>query len=84
MESTEFVADFVTTAGAVNGERLTVSGDCLPMLTKMAPRNVMPSLFIVCNSKGGVHSVHSPQSVFLLHTHPQSLLLEQMTKRRLH
>ena len=61
MESTEFVADFVTTAGAVNvdcfvlmslritfsGERLTVSGDCLPMLTKMAPRNVMPSLFIV-------------------------------------
>ncbi len=63
-ESTEFVADFVTTAGAVSGERLTVSGDCLPMLTKMAPRNVMPSLFMCAPPKGGVLSVLSPQSVF--------------------
>ena len=78
MESTEFVADFVTTAGAVNvdcfvlmslritfsGERLTVSGDCLPMLTKMAPRNVMPSLFIVCTSEEGILSFLNPQFVF--------------------
>ena len=48
-ESTEFVADFVTTAGAV-------SGDCLPMLTKMAPRNVMPSLFMYAPVKGGYSS----------------------------
>ena len=44
---------------------LTVSGDCLPMLTKMAPRNVMPSLFMYAPPKGGVLSVLSPQSVFL-------------------
>ena len=97
MESTEFVADFVTTAGAVNvdcfvlmslritfsGERLTVSGDCLPMLTKMAPRNVMPSLFIA-QGVSTVSTVHSPFSFSFILPPPHSLLLEQMTKRRLH
>ena len=34
-----------------SGERLTVSDDCLPMLTKMAPRNVMPSLFMYAPPK---------------------------------
>ena len=58
----------------MSGERLTVSGDCLLMLRKMAPRNVMPSLFICTSYR--VSTVLQFYSLFfvLLHTHAQSLL----------
>jgi hypothetical protein len=52
----------------MSGERLTVSGERLLLANakhKMAPRNVMPSLFLYAPpKKGGVYSVYSLQFVF--------------------
>ena len=51
---------------------LTVSVDCLPMLRKMAPRNVMPSLFVCTSEEGCPQCLQSTVRFLLLPQEPSA------------